>query len=186
VAVRGDQLEALVLDHHQEPVQVVADVLLRHGVLHQAKELAQRLLRQRKPCRLAGGLGEPRKILGRQGLEHEPALAGLDEHALVLLLQRHLGALGQGAQDVDELARAHGHGARLSRGLDRAAGRDLDLDVGREERKAARAALDQDIGQDGQRVAAFDDSADGRERPQQFVALRFHQDHCCSFFYLTN
>src|SRR6185436_12371865 len=34
VPVGGDELQAAVFHHHQQPVQVIADVLLRHGVLH--------------------------------------------------------------------------------------------------------------------------------------------------------
>jgi hypothetical protein len=66
MTVGGNQLEGLILHHHQQAVQVIADVLLRHRVLHQPEQPPQRLLRQRKAGRFAGRLGQTRKILGRQ------------------------------------------------------------------------------------------------------------------------
>ena len=50
---------------------------------------------------------------------------------------------------------------------------DLHLDVRGEKGNLSARTLQQDIGQDGKRMASFDDSAHGGERPEQIVALCF-------------
>ena len=169
-----------VLDHHQQAVQVVADVLLRHGVLHQRRAAgAGPSARSAKRGRLARRLGQARKILGRQRLQREAALARLDQQPLVLLLQRDLGVVGQRAQDVEQLARPDGD-RRAPRRPPSSALRAviwISMSVARND-KRVRGALDQHVGQDRQRMAPLDDAAHRRKRSEELVALCFDQNHC--------
>ena len=177
MSVRRHQLQLPILDHHQQAVQVVTDVLLRHCVLHETKQPTQRFLGEHEARGFAGGLCQAREILGRQCLQRKAALACLNQQAFVLLLQRDLRVLRESPQDVDQLARTHSHGARVAASHHRAARGDLDLDVGGQERQRLCGPLDQDVGQDRQRVSTFDDSAYRRKRVQDVVALVFDQDH---------
>src|SRR5712664_2372438 len=102
MAVRGHELELLVLDHHQEAVEVVADVLLRHGVLHQAQQPSQSFLAQRKAGDLTGRPRKAREVLGWKRLQGESTLARLDQQALILLLKRDFCAVGKSTQDIDK------------------------------------------------------------------------------------
>ncbi len=58
-----------------------------------------------------------------------------------------------------------GAGGRL------AARRDLDLEVGRRKRELVALDLEQDIGEDGKRMAAFDDTADGLQWQKNHIPL---------------
>src|SRR5688572_9691460 len=180
MTVGGDKLQHAVLDHHQQAVQIVPDVLLSHRVLHERKHPAQGLLLEFEARRLASGLGQARKILGRQGLQREAAFARPDHKALVLMLERHFRAVGKRTQDIKELARTHGDRAPFGCRQHAAARGDLDFDVGGEEGKSLAAALHEHVGENGQRVTALDDPAHCRERPEQLVPLCFCKIH----FYL--
>jgi hypothetical protein len=129
---------------------------------------------------------EAREVLGWKRLQREPALSGLDQQTLILLLECDFRAVGKGAQDVDQLSRTDGHCLCIPIRLGAATGLDLDFNIRGEEQQRLRTALDQHVRQDRQRVAALDDAAHRRERSEQFVALRFDQCHCLYllFFYI--
>src|SRR5262249_28104884 len=91
------------------------------------------LLRHGKACRSAFSDRKSWKILGREGLEVEPALARFHLETLVGERQRDLGPLRKGTQNVEELACADGRGLGLAGSFDGHPGRDLDLDVGSDE-----------------------------------------------------
>src|ERR1700730_5645556 len=171
MAIRSHKLELLVLDHHQETVEVIADVLLRHGVLHKAKQPAQSFLAQRKAGDLTGRLRKARKVLRGKRLQRESTLARLDQQTLILLLERDFCAVGKGTQYIDKLSRANRHCLCISIRLRTAARLDLDFDIGGEEQQRLRTALNQHVRQDRQRMAALDDAAHRRKRAEEFVAL---------------
>src|SRR5437016_158219 len=75
--VRRHQLQLPILHHHEQAVQVVTDILLRHRVLHQAEQPAQRLLAEREARGLARRLCQAREVLRRQRLQRE---ARSEEH----------------------------------------------------------------------------------------------------------
>src|SRR5712672_3510938 len=106
MAVRRHELKLLVLDHHQQAVEIVADVLLRHGVLHQTEQPSQSFLAQRKAGHLARRPRKTREVLRWERLQRESTLARLDQQALILLLERYFRAVGKGTQDIDKLSRA--------------------------------------------------------------------------------
>src|SRR5260221_5357491 len=175
VSIGGHHLEFAALHHHQQPVQVVADVLLRHRVLHEPQQMPQRLLRQRKARYLSGGLGKARKILCRKGLQAEPAAARFDHQALVLRLQADFGVLGEGTQNIEQLPCAYGQRACVAGTSQGAARTDLNLDIGGKETERFGGAVDQYVREDWQSVASFDDAAHRSKRRQQLVSLCF--DH---------
>ena len=78
VAVRGNDLDFLVFGDQQQSIQVIADVLLRHRVLHQAKQLARNTLGYLETALRLAGVRERRKIRSRQGLQIKAAFAGFD------------------------------------------------------------------------------------------------------------
>src|SRR3954469_21810901 len=175
--VGGDELKAAILDHHEQPVQVIADILLRHGVLHQREQAPQGPLLELEARRLAGGLSEPREVFCRKALQRESASTRLKDEPLVLLLQGHLSGVRQCPQDVEELARSDRDRMGFRGGLEAALRDHLDLDVRREEREVGADALDQHVGQDRQRVRAFDDSAHCGKGYEDLVVLCLDQNH---------
>jgi hypothetical protein len=177
VAISRHELEAAVLHHHEKPVQVIADVLLRHRVLHEAKQVTQLALAERKARALPRGLRKPRKILRGQRLQRKAAFAGAHEEPLVLLLQGHLRILWQRAQDIDELARPDGKRSRLGFGRQCRARGNLNLDIRSKKSKRLSATVNQHIGEDRQRMAALDDAAHRGQWSEDLVAFCFHKDH---------
>src|SRR3954467_10289826 len=159
VAVGRHQLDLASLYDHQQTVEVIANVLLRHGVLHEPEHTTQGLLRHRKARHVACRLGEAREIFRRQRLQAKAALAGPYQQPLVLRLQADLGLLRQRPQDVEQLPRAHRKGTRILGAGDAAAGADLDLDIGRQERHGFPGAVDQNVRQDRQRMTPLDDAS---------------------------
>jgi hypothetical protein len=81
------------------------------------------------------------------------------------------------ARRVEQLSRPDGYRAGVGGSREAAPRRDLDLDVGREERERVGRAVDQHVGQDRQRMAPLDDSADRRQGGEDLVARRFDQNH---------
>jgi hypothetical protein len=122
------------------------------------------------------GLDHPGEVRGREGLQVEAALARLHRHAVFLGLQRNLGVLGKGAQDVVELARARGH-RPLGIAVQLRAGGDLHLKVGRQEVHLASGRADEHVGEDRKRVAALDDTRDLLQRAQEPVVRCSDLEH---------
>ena len=125
----------------------------------------------------APGIAEQREIRCRQRLQVEAAFPCLHLEAVVLRVERDVGAVGQRAQDVLELARGDGEVlvARAFAGF--AARRDLDLEVGRHELELVLFSFQQDVRQDRQRVAFFDDAGDRLQRFQQRIAFDLEKFH---------
>jgi hypothetical protein len=124
-----------------------------------------------------------REVRRRQGLEVEPALAGLHRHPVFLGLEGDLGILREGAQDVIELARADCDGPlRIS--LERRRGGDLHLEVRGEEVHPAARGRDQHIRENRQRMAPLDDARDLLQGTQQLVVRGLYLKHV--FFLLMN
>ena len=95
------------LENHEQAVQIVANVLLGHRILDEAKQLAKHLLRHGEARAFGLRPGEAGKVLSGQGLEHKAALAGLQLNALVLRLQSDFHPFGQRAKNVEQLACAN-------------------------------------------------------------------------------
>ena len=172
--VGSDQAELTTVDHHQQAIKVITDVLLRHGVVHESELPAQELLRQCEARRLPRRLGKAREVLRGQCLQAKAAATCSYKEALVLRLQAHFRVFRQCAQDVEQLASAYGQRASLARAGEAAARGDLDLDIGREEDERFRRAIDEHVRQYRQRMAPLDDSANRGKRCQELVSLCFN------------
>jgi hypothetical protein len=172
--VGRDDAQLARVDHYQQAVQVVPNVLLRHRVLHEREHGFQLALRQLechwRPLRRS----QPGKVLGRQRLELETALAAAHLQALVRERHRDLAAFGQRAQDVEQLAGADRHRLGLPGGLRSRGCADLDLDVGRDERESVVHTRDEDVREDRQRVAPLDDPGNRLQRFEQGLAACLH------------
>jgi hypothetical protein len=175
VAVGGDQPQLFAAHGQQQAVEVVADVLLGHRVLHQRQQTLELALRQADLDRFALGDLHAGVVLRRQGLQREAALAGAHRELAVIGVEADFLAFRQGTEDVLQLACRHGQCSRLG-GADVAggAGTDLDLDVGGEQGQRIALGFDQDVGQDGQGVTLLDDAADRLQRTQQLFAFYLH------------
>ncbi len=176
VAVRCHDAQHVLVDGEEHPVEVIADVLNRHGELHEPERVLQRLLRQRECLRGVTCFHHAREIAGGQRLEVEPALAGAHRHAAFLCLERHLHIVGQRTQDVVELPRA-GRDRAFGRTVDVRFGGDLDFQVGREKLDLGSGGGDQDVGEYRQGMAALDDAGNLLQGAQEFFVCRFDFQH---------
>ena len=86
--------QKVAIQHQQHPVQVVADVLLRHCVLNQQQQSFKCFLLEFDFSGRRGRLGKFWKILRRQRLQSEAALAGFDQQAIILRFQSNISLLG--------------------------------------------------------------------------------------------
>ncbi len=177
VAVGGDRLQRSVVDDEQHAVEVVADVLLRHRELGRLDEAAQVALRQRQLLHLVLPDADPR-IVGRgERLQVEARAAGAHRHLVVAGVDVQRRIVRQRPQQVLQLARRHGHRLGL---LAREFGvrGDLHFEVGGGHVEAAVAVLEQHIGENWQRMSAFDDARHGLQRFQQRIAGYLLKLHC--------
>jgi hypothetical protein len=168
VAVGRDRLQRPLVDDEQHPVEVVADVLLRHRELDRLQEPAQVLLRQRERLHLVLPLPDARIVGGRQRLQVEARAPGAHRHPASRGVDVERRVVGKRPQEVLQLARGDGHRLRLAPGQLRMRG-DLHLEVGGRHVEAAIAVLEQHIRKNRQCVAAFDDARDGLQRFEQRI-----------------
>jgi hypothetical protein len=177
MAVGRHRLELPVLDDEQHAVEVVANVLLGHRVLDEQEEGAQPGLRQPVGGR-AGRFREPRKVLRRERLQAEAALARLHLDLVRLRIQSDGGVFGQRAQDVHELAGRNRHLLVAGRLVgERELRSHLDFQVGGDELELLSRTLDQHVREDGQRVPSLHDPGHGLQRAEDFVAFGFQHFH---------
>ena len=159
VAVGGVQVDA---------VEVVARLLRADGEARAVHQLAQLAGRQGEAVRQLA-LGHGREILHRQDGEIgvEAAGAQLQGGIAAGVVQLDLGALGQLADDLIE-GRGRGGGAAGAADLDPRHVLDhRDLHVGRGQLQAVVLHRDEDVGEDGDGVAALHHALDMRQRLEQ-------------------
>src|SRR5690606_36773045 len=170
VAIGGHAAQAGVGQVEQQAVEVVAHVLLGHGEGGALDQLLERGLGH------ADALGrldlvDRREIVRRQARQGEAAAPGLDGDLVPGLGDGDLAAVGQGANDVEQLARGDGGLAIL--GIVHRAARDhLHFQVGAGQRQLSSRDLGEQVGQHGQGLPAFDDVDHLRERLQEGFALQ--------------
>ena len=177
MAVGGDHAQFAAVGDDQQAVEVVADVLLRHRVRHLGELALEGALADGDACGGLVGRRQARVVGGGQGLQLKAAAAGLDGEALVVEREADVAAVGQGAQDVLQLACADGDRHVFAADVAARGRADLDLDVGGEHRELIAALLDQHVGQDRQRVALFDDAGNRLQRGQERIAGGGEQEH---------
>src|SRR5690606_2111905 len=172
VTVGGDDTYLVAGNDDEQAVEVVTDVLLGHGVLHQGQEALELLLAELDLGGLGFGLGDAREIFRRQGLQIEAALTGLELQTLVVEGQADFGGFRQGAQDVLQLAGADGDGDVFAADTG-GGGANLDFDIGRQQGQVFTGLLDQYVGEDRQGVTFLDNAADGLQRAENLIARAF-------------
>ena len=177
VAVSGHQAQALAVGLEQDAVEVVADVVHGHGKRHLPQQILQCFLRHAEGRAKAGRFLHEREVFGGQGLQGETAFAALEQELFLLRLQAHRLVGGHGAQNVDELAHAHGGGKAAFVAAQLGMGANLDFQIAGGELDAAAFLFQQHVGQHGQRVAALHDARHRLQGGQELVLRGFQDDH---------
>ena len=158
MAVGGNATQGLALQVEQQAIEIITDVLLRHGESGAFDQLFQRRFRHSDAFD-DRELVVLREIPGRQGSQGVAALAGLDGSFIAAVAERDLAAVRQGAHDVEQFAGGNGDFAVLAV-IDRIAGGELDLQIRAFQRQLAVFDLDQQVAQHRQRLPALDDVDD--------------------------
>jgi hypothetical protein len=113
----------------------------------------------------------------RQGLQREAALAAL-QGQLGLVRRQRDGLVGRHrAQDVDQLPGADGRREVRTIAAEFGGRPHLDLEVAGRELDLRASLADQHVGEDRQRVTAFDDARDCLQRTQEFFLRSFQDNH---------
>ena len=175
---RAQHLGALALGGMQiNAVEVVTGFLGADGEPRAVDQPAQRLRREAEPVRQRARR-HGREILHRQ--HHEagrvPARPQRQLGVAAGMIQFHLGAVGQPADDLIQRRGRRGAGAVAGR----AGGHvlhDRDFHVGGGERQLALAHGDHDVGEDGDRIAPLHHALDMGQGLHQrgAVRLQFHR-----------
>ncbi len=126
-------------------------------------------LRQRQRLHLILADADSRIVGGRQRLQIEPRSTGAQRHPAAGAIDGQHCVVRQRAQQVLQLARRDGYRLRFLAREIRMRG-DLHLEIGRRDEELAVPVLDQDIRENWQRVAAFDDARHRLQGFQQRVA----------------
>ena len=172
MTVRGHQAQIAAFYLHQQAVEIVANILHGHGVLHLREHIAEGFLRQGEGRNHFFADAHQREIFGRQGLQGEAGFAGLEGEAVLRPIQRHNCAFRQGAQDVLQFFGIGGDAEVFGIGV-RAMGVDLDFQVGGQDIGLPAGALNQHVGENRQGVLALHNAGNGLQRFEQGVALGF-------------
>ena len=170
MSVGGHGAQHAGVDLQQHAVQVVAHILLGHGETGPLDQPAQLALRDAEAERARTFL-DTGEVVGGQGGEGEAAAPRLDEQLLVIDAHVDQRIAGQALADVHQLARRHGDFTRLGRLLQADTADQLDLQIGTAERQLLTLDHQQDVGQHGQRLTAFNDAGHQLQGFQQGFAL---------------
>src|SRR5437879_6532608 len=162
--IRRYRAQRLAIRLEEQPVQVVANILLRHREMCLVDEPpefplleTQRLLRADLLDDGEFGRGQTR--------EREAAAAGAQRHALALRAQRDAGLLGQRTENIEQLAPGYGDVAPL-RHAHLARGNQFHLEVGSRHTQTIFTRRQQDIREYRHRLPPLDhanDTLQGRE-----------------------
>ena len=168
--VGGDKAQLVAFHLHQQTIEIIANILHRHAVLHLANHVFQRFLRQGKLG--MGGFADVHggKIGGRQGLQIKARFACFERELVFVQIQLHGGVFGQGAQDVLQFFGVGGE-LEIAFVVVCALGVDLDFQIGGENVHFAAFAFQQHVRQNGQGVFALNDACGGLQGFEQRVAL---------------
>ena len=157
--------------------------MLRHREVNHVEQVLQGLLRQRDVGVVVIGLGHGREFFRSQRLQGEAGFARLHGQTLVGQGNGDFTGVGQGAQNVEELAGGHGGGGNVAARANLGVRGDLHFDVGRQERYLFAVLANEDIGQNRQGVPTLDNTTHDLQRSEQSISLGFDQLH--SLFILT-
>ena len=170
MAVRGDRAQRIAAQVEQQAVEVVAHVLLGH---RERSPLDQFLQGCFADGHALGGFHfvHRREVVGGQGGQGEAAAAGLHGDLVTGLRDGNPAAVGQGADDLEQLAGGNGGFAVLGI-FNRDPRHHLHFQVGTGQRQLAVLHLDQEIGQNRKGLAAFDHVDDLCQRLEKGFALQ--------------
>ena len=179
VAVGGHQAQGVALGHEQNAVQVVANVLHRHGKRDLVHQVFERFLRHAEGGAKAGGLLHQREVWRGQRLQGKAAFAAFEQDFVGVGLQRHRLVGGHGFQDVHQLARADGGGKVALVAAQLGGGADLNFQIAGGQLHRVAHFVQQHVGQNRHGVAPLDDAADRLQYGQDFVLCGFEKNHVC-------
>ena len=153
VAVSRHQAQRFAFGHEQDAIEVIANVVHGHGKRNLRQQTLERFLRHAEGGAEVGCFLHQRKVFGRQRLQRELALAALEHNLALRGFERHGLVRGHAAQNVDELARAHGGLKAGAIAAERLAGADLDFEIAGEQLQRFALLAQQHIGENGQGLA---------------------------------
>ena len=153
VTIGGDAAEHIGIEIHQQPVQVIAHILLGHGEAGSLDELAQRGLRNPHPLDPIQIL-DRWKVVRRQTAQDKTAAARVHRRFLVLQTHRDPAAVRQRPDQVEQFP-GRDRGLAVAGILHRATRDHFDFQVGRGHRQLTRLDLAPQIGEHRQRVPTF-------------------------------
>ncbi len=149
---------------HEDAVEVIARLFGRDGKLRLVDELLEIAGHQRESMREIADV-EGRKVAFRQRLKIEARAARPQQKLTVFSrrFERDLRAFRQFADDVEKHMSGERRGTRLADvGLDFLG--HFEIEIGRLQNQSPRARLQQHIGQNRDRIAAFYDAVNVAER----------------------
>jgi len=129
----------------------------------------------------AGRFLHQREVFRRQGLQCELGLATLEDELALRRLQAHRLVCRHGAQNVDQLAGAHGGGEVAGVAIHFGGGADLDFQIAGGQLQGMAGFADHHVGQYRQGVTALDNACNGLQHRQQFVLGGLQNDHVFLF-----
>ncbi len=170
VTVGGHAAQGIVAQIEQQAVEVVTDVLLRHGECRAFQQFFQRGFGY---CNPFGGIHfvQRREIIGGQAGQREPAATGLHRHLVAILADGDTAAVGQSTHDLEQLA-CGDRGFTILRLFHGHARNHFDFEIGAGHRQLAGMHLDQQVGQYRQGMPALDDIDDLCQWLEQNFALQ--------------
>jgi hypothetical protein len=176
VAVGGHQAELLAFGHKQDAVEVVADVVHRHGKRHLVEQVFRVFCGTLKVGPKLADSCTSGKSSGGRVCSVKLAFAAFEDQ-LACGLPGSRSGRRHGAQDVDQLACTHGGGevAIIATQFDR--GADLDFEVAGGQLHLWTGFADQHVGQNGQGVPALHDAGHRLQCGQYGVLGGFQNDH---------
>ncbi|MNI47828.1 hypothetical protein D3C73_1023650 [compost metagenome] len=186
VTIGGDGAHTTRFKHQQHAVQVVTDVLLRHGEVHHVEQVAQRALRHGERDVPLLGLSNGGELAGGQRLQREAALGRLHRQLVAGQRQAHVAGVRQRFQDVEQLARGNRGGLVVLAHAEIGMSGDLYFQVGRNKGNLVAFLAHQDVRKNGQGMASFDDARHSRQRFQQCIACGLYELHVHPFRVCSN
>ena len=168
MAVGRHQPELLLPRHDVEPVEKGPALVLRHGVAgpgdHAPQEPGLHGEGARGPVHV-----ERRVLVGRQPDQAEARGAAGELHPPVVEEREGHGLRRQLTDELDQLARGQRDGAALGHGAGNG-DPGADLEIGGREAQPVLPGLDQDVGQNRERLARLDDVLQELECAQERLA----------------
>ena len=163
VAVGRDGSQVFAFGFKQHAVEVITDILMRHGKLRGFDKTLHGRLRQRE-FHFALPVVQIREIRRWQRGERETATPGTHAHTVAIQLNGDFRAFRQAAADIKEFTGRHGGRARLVRLHQRDARHHFHFQIGAGQRQRAIRDLKQQVAEDRQRRTTAQRAADLLER----------------------